>query len=264
LADLLLHSMAEFAPFILSLLDAAEARDTMEIGVEYGLISPALIARAQKSGGVHTGIDPAPQPEADGLFCGPHARLATAPSLDALPGLPAADAYLVDGDHNYYTVLSELRLIREAAAKGFPLVVLHDVGWPCARRDLYYAPERIPPAFRQPHSFSLGLRPGSERAGKGGFRGEGVFACALREGGPHNGVLTAIEDFLAETPGLRFSRIDAVFGLGILATEETAQRLEPLVAPMRDNPLLAAMERNRLELYIRVLDWQDGVLTRWA
>ncbi|WP_337997584.1 class I SAM-dependent methyltransferase [Oleispirillum naphthae] len=265
MADLLLHSLAEFTPFILSLLDAAEARNTVEIGVEYGLISPTLIERARREGGVHTGIDPAPQPGADALFEGGHARLAAAPSLEALPGLPPSDAYLVDGDHNYYTVLSELRLIRDAAAaagRGFPLVILHDIGWPCARRDLYYAPQRIPPEFRMPHSFSLGMRPGKPLAGKGGFRGEGVFACALNEGGPRNGVLTALEDFLEETPGLHLSCIAAVFGLGVLATEEMAERLEPLISPLRDNPLLAKMERNRLDLYIRVLDWQDGILAR--
>jgi len=263
LADLLLHSLAEFAPFILSLLDAAEARNTVEIGVEYGLISPTLIDRARRKGGVHTGIDPAPQPGADALFAGEHARLAAAPSLEALPGLPPADAYLVDGDHNYYTVLSELRLIRDAAAgRGFPLVILHDIGWPCARRDQYYAPDRIPPAFRQPHDFSRGARPGRPGLGRGGFRGEGAFAFALREGGAHNGVLTALEDFLEETPGLHLSCIAAVFGLGVLSAEDMAQRLEPLISPLRDNPLLAKMERNRLDLFIRVLDWQDGILTR--
>lgn len=261
--DLLLHSLAEFAPFVLSLLNAAEARNTVEIGVEYALMSPALIERARREGGIHTGIDPAPQPGADALFHGPHAHLAAAPSLTALPGLPAADAYLVDGDHNYYTVLSELQLIRDgamAAGRGFPLVILHDVGWPCARRDQYYAPERIPPAFRQPHDFSRGVRPGKPGLGRGGFRGEGAFAFALREGGARNGVLTAVEDFLEETPGLRLSCIAAVFGLGILASEAMAERLEPLIAPLRDNPLLAKMERNRLDLFIRVLDWQDGIV----
>jgi len=263
LPDLLLHSLAEFAPFVLSLLDTAEARDTVEIGVEYGLMSPKLIERARQTGGVHTGIDPDPRPGAGELFDGNHAHLAAAPSLEALPSLSPADAYLVDGDHNYYTVLSELRLIRDAAAhaeRGFPLVVLHDVGWPCARRDQYYAPERIPAAFRQPHDFTWGARPDQPGLGRGGFRGEGAFAFALREGGPRNGVLTAIEDFMTETPGLRLSRIAAVFGLGVLATEEMAERLEPLIAPLRDNPLLATMERNRLDLFIRVLDWQDGIV----
>ena len=32
----------------------------------------------------------------------------------------------------------------------FPLVVCHDVSWPHARRDSYYAPELIPEQDRQP------------------------------------------------------------------------------------------------------------------
>ena len=48
----------------------------------------------------------------------------------------------------------------------------------------------------------------------------GYFAWAQHEGGPRNGVLTAIEDFLEEKHHsgreLGFAEIPAVFGLGIL------------------------------------------------
>ena len=33
-----------------------------------------------------------------------------------------------------------------------PLLIMHDVCWPYGRRDLYYAPERIPEEFRQPYA----------------------------------------------------------------------------------------------------------------
>ncbi len=69
------------------------------------------------------------------------------PSLDVLPALPPVDLALIDGDHNWYTVSNELRLLAGAAAEAgrpAPIMVLHDVGWPYGRRDLYYAPERIP------------------------------------------------------------------------------------------------------------------------
>ena len=36
---------------------------------------------------------------------------------------------------------------------------MHDVLWPYGRRDLYYAPERIPEEFRQPYA-QRGMQPG--------------------------------------------------------------------------------------------------------
>ena len=58
---------------------------------------------------------------------------------------------IIDGDHNYFTVSEELRLIAErAAGAALPLLLFHDVGWPHARRDDYYAAERIPEADRRP------------------------------------------------------------------------------------------------------------------
>lgn len=64
-----------------------------------------------------------------------------------LPTLPAMDVALVDGDHNWHTVFHELRMLAETARASLaplPVLILHDVGWPYGRRDLYYAPERIP------------------------------------------------------------------------------------------------------------------------
>ncbi len=263
MADLLLHSLAEFTCVILPVLDAINAKATIEIGVEYGLLSPQLIARAENIGGFHVGIDPSAKTGAETCFPSESATLIAEPSLDCLPLLKPADAYLVDGDHNYYTVLSELRLIRDTAAnagRNLPLTILHDVGWPCARRDQYYNPERIPAEFLLPHSYDLGCRPNSPMLTKGGFRGNGAFAAALREGGPRNGVLTAIEDFMAETPGLSLSIIPLIFGVGILSTADTAKQIETLIAPYRDNPLLAKLERNRIDLFLRVLDHQDKLI----
>ncbi|MBL7373602.1 class I SAM-dependent methyltransferase, partial [Escherichia coli] len=77
---------------------------------------------------------------------------------------------------------------------GKPLLALmHDVSWPCARRDCYYAPDRIPEEHRHPHSFDGGVSLGQpDCLPNRGFRGAGSFAWALHEGGPRNGVLTAV------------------------------------------------------------------------
>jgi len=42
---------------------------------------------------------------------------------------------------------------------------------------------------------------------EGGFRGEGQMAVALEEGGPHNGVPTAVEDYLANRPDLASAQV---------------------------------------------------------
>jgi len=159
-----------------------------------------------------------------------------------------------------------LRLADAASRRdGKPLLaVLHDVGWPCARRDMYYAPETIPPEHRHPHSFDVGVTLDLDGVLPGrGMRGVGAFAWALRAGGPKNGVLTAIEDFIAqaqtEDRPLLYAYVPAVFGLGVLfdAGAEWAEDVAGLLLPYHENPLIASLERNRLRNYLAVIEWQD-------
>ena len=74
-------------------------------------------------------------------------------SLAALPALPELpDAVVIDGDHNYWTVREELRLIGERAPGAeLPLLLFHDVRWPHGRRDDYFDAALIPEDYRQPH-----------------------------------------------------------------------------------------------------------------
>ncbi len=77
----------------------------------------------------------------------------------------------LDGDHNWYTVFHELRLIEEHCQRNerlFPLVLLHDLGWPYGRRDLYYNPETIPAEYRQPYARAPSARESRSSSGKGG------------------------------------------------------------------------------------------------
>ena len=88
-------------------------------------------------------------------------------SLNVLPTWSPMDAALIDGDHNWYTVYHELQLLADVAptpARPLPVLILHDVGWPYGRRDLYYAPEQIPEEFRQPYA-QRGMRPGTQGPG---------------------------------------------------------------------------------------------------
>lgn len=138
-------------------------------------------------------------------------------SLDALPGLNGKfDCILIDGDHNWYTVFNELRLIRERSLlQPGGMIFFHDVGRPYGRRDMYYQPETIPAEFRQPYEQKGIVRGQSELADTEGSNR--IHFNAVHEGGARNGVLTAIEDFIAGHPSAyHFTRIKAQYGLGIL------------------------------------------------
>ena len=268
MADLLIHSLSEFAWLALPCLEAAGARHIVEIGAEFGGMSQHLAEYCAAHQGRLTSIDPSPKPEfLQWVADHPHVTHIAAPSLEALPQLAGVDGFIIDGDHNYYTVARELALALDLCRRdGKPLLAfVHDVGWPCARRDQYYHPEAIPPAHRHPHSFAAGitLEDNGHHIGRG-FRGGGHWAPALTAGGPRNGVLSAVEDFLAAAAAdgvaLAYAHVPAVFGLGVIfdAAAPFAESLALQLAPWHDNPLLATLELNRLRNYLAVIEWQDG------
>jgi hypothetical protein len=256
----MLYSLAEFAPIILPLLRLASARHLVEIGAEAGSMTRALIAHTAACAGGLTTIEAMPTAELEALLAeAPHARLMIGGSLGVLPKLEAADAYLIDGDHNYYTVRNELALIEQTTrAAGRPLLVLlHDVGWPFGRRDGYYDPESIPAGFCHPHDWIKGAMPDRPDLAPGGFRGMGGFAMATTEGSAQNGVLTAIEDFLgAHGSAFRFANVPLIFGLGVLYAADApwAPAASALLTPYADNALLAAVERERMKFAAELMD----------
>lgn len=252
-------SLSEFADLPFALLEAASASSIVQIGLGSGKFTEQLASWSADRQARHLVIDPAPSSQSVAFFAHSESELYAGNSLQVLPALPGADAYIVDGDHNHYTVFHELRMIAaKRPAEGlFPLILLHDVGWPCGRRDFYRAPDTLPSGSRHRYSFHLGARVDSRLAINGGLRGDGEYAIAMTEGGPGNGVLTAIEDFLSEFPHLFYAEIPCFFGLGIIADPIQARRLKPLLSSHADNPLLARLERSRLDLYLRVLRLQD-------
>lgn len=267
MTNLLIHSMSEFSEIILPSLEIAGANEIVEIGAEFGGMSTILADFATAGGGRLTSIDPCPKREfLDWVETESHVRHVAETSLKAIGAMSHVDAWLIDGDHNWYTVYNELKQIEAVCRRdGKPLLVfLHDIGWPWARRDLYYAPDQIPAGFRHPYSYEAGAVIGSPYLVQGrGFRGHGQFAAAIHEGGPCNGVLTAVEDFIEEARqaggGIAFAEIPAVFGLGVLFSTEAdwSQDLAGFVIPWHENRLLRTLEENRLRNYLAVIDWQD-------
>ena len=159
MANLLIHSMSEFSDIILQALAIADAREIVEIGAEYGGMSAMLADFAGERGGRLTSIDPAPKAEFLQWVEGhDQVRHIAQPSLAAFDQLVGVDAWLIDGDHNWYTVYHELKNIRAACERdGKPLLAfLHDIAWPAARRDMYYAPDQIPAEFRHLHDYDGG------------------------------------------------------------------------------------------------------------
>ena len=143
---------------------------------------------------------------------------------------------LVDGDHNWYTVYHELRMLSESARRDhapLPVLIMHDVGWPYGRRDLYYVPERVPEEFRQPYE-QKGIRPGTTQVLPAGGINP-LHYNAVLEGGPRNGVMTALDDFVAEYDrALRVLVLPVYFGLAIVV-EEARLEQEPELAALLDS-----------------------------
>ena len=171
--------------------------------------------------------------------------------MNALPRIDSCDAVVIDGDHNWWTVSEELRLIAERAAGGaLPLLLFHDVGWPHAFRDDYFASEQIPAEHRHPVAGpdeSQGLYPGDPGLRPGGLP---YPRSAAREGGPRNGVRRAVEDFVSSRDGLRFVSVPAFFGLGVVWHEDApwADRLAEFLESWDENPVIARLEANRVRL----------------
>jgi hypothetical protein len=201
-------------------LRATGPKSIVEVGSDKGENTANILGFCEETDAVLHVVDPVPKydvaewEERYGRRFVFHEAL----SLDAIPKIDRMDLVFLDGDHNWYTVYNELKAIDARCAElgqPFPLVMLHDIDWPFGRRDLYYDPGTIPQAYRRPYD-SRGMRPGSaELLEEGGINRH--LQKAVEEGGPKNGVLTAVEDFLGETDEeLGFVRVPGFHGLGML------------------------------------------------
>lgn len=242
------YSLANVRELVVGCLDAAGVRSVLEIGAFQGELTAAMLEWAGSNGATIVTMDPLPPRELLELGrAHPELEILEELSHDVLGRLDELpDCVVIDGDHNHFTLSEELRLIGERATDRFPLLFFHDVCWPHARRDTYYAPERIPADRRPPIGKNVGLAPGEPGVHELGLP---YPAAALREGGPGNGTVTAIEDFMAERSGLRFVIVPAFFGLGVIWDEAApwAENVAAVLAPFDRNPILERLEANRVE-----------------
>jgi hypothetical protein len=241
-------SLAHMTELILPCLEAAGARSVAEVGAYAGDLTRVLVQWAARAGTRVLAIEPAPQPSLEQLARdSPELELIRRTSLDALAELPLPDAVIIDGDHNYYTVSHELQAIGARATQAkLPLLLFHDVCWPHARRDDYYDALLIPSADRHAVAGeSGGIVPEQPGVVTGGLP---YPNSAAREGGPRNGVLTAVEDFVEGRERLRLVVVPAFFGFGVVWHLDApwSDDVARILDPWDRNPILARLEAGRV------------------
>jgi cephalosporin hydroxylase len=262
---------------IAPIIEAVGAKRIVEIGALRGDTTVRMLERLGPETELHV-VDPLPDfdpAEHERRFPGRYV-LHRDTSHNVLPHLPLVDVALIDGDHNWYTVFHELRLLHEAAQRvdgPLPVLIMHDVLWPYGRRDLYYAPERIPSEFRQPYD-QRGMRPDRPKLLHNGGMNRELFN-AVTEGGARNGVMTALDDFLAsfDRPVRRLI-LPIYYGLAVVAEESWFARA-PQLAPVLDwlesndgkDQLLELAESVRIQAMLfqqNVFHHREGLLERAA
>lgn len=241
------HSLANAIEFVIPCLDAVEAASVAEIGAYAGDFTLRLLDWAAGTDARVTAVDPLPAKPLIQLAADrPNLELIREPSHTALLSIDLPDAMIIDGDHNYYTVSEELRIIGERTnGHDIPLLIFHDVCWPHGRRDAYYSPDQIPDEKRQPMVEGGGIFPGEPGLVPGGLPYQWP---AAKEGGAGNGVLTAIEDFVDGRLNLRLAVIPVFFGVGIVwdTGRPWSDAVARIVDPVDRNPVLERLEANRV------------------
>jgi hypothetical protein len=222
--------------YLQPLIETVQPRRIMETGADRGWNTRNILEYCRATGAHADIIDPAPQPSLHEVltqFGSAEYHYLPLKSVAAIPQLDTPDIALMDGDHNWATVYAELNLLHARAEQSGlppPIVLSHDVAWPYARRDMYYNPDDLEASQKHPYAY-CGMLPGVSDLVEHGMNG--ILANALHEGGPRNGVLTAIEDYIASS-GLEFTFCKLPFfnGLGILVP---AARMTPALRALIDS-----------------------------
>jgi len=249
-----------FATVIEPVVAGLDPRTIVEVGAGHGRLTARVLAASTADVTIHA-IDPCP---AAGLLrlaeSDSRVHLHAARAIEVLGRIGAADLVLLDGDPNWATVQAELKLVvarsREAGVPA-PVIVVHNVHWPFGRRDGYHEQHAPGPDLRRPAT-EAGLEPGRSRPSEAGL--PLAPFVALEEGGAHNGVLTAIDDFVIEDRGeWEFIDLPGFGGTAVLADRAqlaTDVRLRAVLTALGSTAALRRAgrraEAGRLEAEVRV------------
>lgn len=252
-----LVSLSNYLPLIVNLIGLMKPKLFCEIGVDDGNSTHAWSRLSQTLDCGYHAVDPTISRETAASFSS-NVEIFKEKSLQYLDRKYSPDIYFIDGDHNYYTVISELGKIEENRLNGQSvLVFMDDVGWPFARRDLYYNKSDIPAEYCNESSRGLKLSPGSLTHQSYGLP-LGGFEVSISESSDKNGVLTAVEDFLQSSPGWGFIKIPSLYGFGILwRTKELPAQCHTELKKIADcfnfmYPFMGVLEFNRITLLSKI------------
>jgi hypothetical protein len=199
------------------LAELCGARHVLEIGAFRGDHSKHLLGYCESVDGHLTIVEPCPAGGLRQMVEGSkRARLIEAFSDQVADEVELpVDLVVLEGDLNYHTVLRDLKMVQAWGSRqnrGFPVVFVCATSWPYARRDMYYHPSRVPLDACCPN-MKAGFSPWSRELEPGLINSD--YWNAVDEGGPRNGVLTAVEDFLDGT-GLAHFAIPSNHGLTVV------------------------------------------------
>jgi len=256
-----LCSMANFFIEAGRIMDEVELSRVIEIGCEDGVNTAALWEYVRNRNAKLTAVDPAEVKFPFSASAKDGFTFFRGTSKEFLNGGFRGEIVFMDGDHNYETVLSDLLTIdRNKAASGIKIVFMHDVSWPWARRDNYYDLKQV--SDPRPNRADVNVSPYAD-ADKF-YLPPFDYSVAESEGGERNGVLTAVEDFLAGNSGSwRFWRLPVFYGIGILCcTGNLSEREYAAVSRAAEDlnshrELLATLELNRIENLCLVQSLRD-------
>jgi len=254
--------------YIEPILRRLEPRRVMQIGVDDVQLTERLLQYCRQSGCRADIICANPTEALEDMLAG-FAQQHVLTRLRTIKGVPVAehpDVVIIDREPNWWTINAVLTLLRQLSAlrgQPFPYVLLRHTEWPYGRRDMYPRPDNVDE--RQPFAYQ-GLDPDQPGLVKDGINGR--FAHATVEGGPRNGVMTGIEDFIAAAPfQVAFWSLPFFNGLGILSPKS---RVTPEIQTLIDGFFSAeslieaskAAERETARLQLRLSRAEDRLEVR--
>ncbi|RBQ22790.1 Glycosyltransferase AglI [Candidatus Methanobinarius endosymbioticus] len=236
---------------MLPIIESVNAKYIIEVGSDSGINTKNILKYCLGNDAKMLAIDPFPKFDVNEYKeeFGEKFEIYEELSLNILSNLENYDVIILDGDHNWYTVYNELKTIEKTfQGKKFPIIFLHDTGWPYARRDLYYNPKTIPAPFL--HSYAKkGISLDQELLDdEKGLNHD--LNNAIHEKTPKNGVLSGIEDFISQSERkLYFRKINIFHGLGIISDDD--QELKNIIdSNIQYGDLLELLETERLKVTI--------------
>lgn len=259
-----LTSVSAFYEIIIKIMKSMSVKSFCEIGVEQLVFSKQIMSYCRENDIKYYCIDPSVTVEDEVKIREAGGHLIKKPSTKAISELPKIDLYLIDGDHNYYTVHKELLEIEKLSKSNdfLPLILLHDVSWPTDSRDAYYLPSYIPEEERHACSTIKGVDLNSKELCEGtGIPASDVYAWREQRGGEKNGVRCAVMDFLAASEELyEFVEIAGCYGLGILYGNKCVNEGQKIFLDHLQESaglfyeLLATLEYSRLDLFAHYIN----------